>query len=188
MAKFPPFRIPSHASFPRLPLTLNQDPLPSLVSRSAPPSHSSTLGGRSIPNFISKAASPRGSSAHVVKIRSDSCLSTAAGAAVSQDGSADSRDVSATGEVSSAFGVAGCESPPPLPLTRLRSQRKSVSFIVPEILFSEEDYAAATALQEADEGRTDDEHDDTRALAGMLTPPFPIQNYCFCNAYLLAMS
>lgn len=46
-----------------------------------------------------------------------------------------------------------------------------MTFIVPEILFSEEDYAAATALQEADEGRTDDEHDDTRALAGMLAPP-----------------
>ena len=57
-----------------------------------------------------------------------------------------------------------------------------MSFIVPEVLFSEEDYAAATALQEADEGRTDDEHDDTRALAGMLAPPFPIQ---FLRAELL---
>ncbi len=63
-----------------------------------------------------------------------------------------------------------------------------MTFIVPEILFSEEDYAAATALQEADEGRTDDEHDDTRALAGMLAPPSEmLQNSGFI-VYRLAIS
>jgi hypothetical protein len=47
-----------------------------------------------------------------------------------------------------------------------------VSFVIPENLFSEDDYAAAVALQEAETGNdSDDEHDYARTLAG--TPPFP---------------
>jgi hypothetical protein len=52
--------------------------------------------------------------------------------------------------------------------------KKSVSFVIPENLFSEEDYAAAVALQEAETGNdSDDEHDYARTLGGAPSlPPF----------------
>lgn len=52
--------------------------------------------------------------------------------------------------------------------------KKSVSFVIPENLFSEENYAAAVALQEAETGNdSDDEHDYARTLGGAPSlPPF----------------
>ena len=113
--------------------------------------------------------SPRSESSHIVKIRSDSCTWTAAREAVSSGGSA-------AGEDGSAFSVAGVESQHPHPVTRSLSQKKSVTFMVPDILFSEEDYAAAIALQEANEESADDDGDDAHPLAGMSSPS------CLCLA------
>jgi hypothetical protein len=52
--------------------------------------------------------------------------------------------------------------------------KKSVSFVVPEIFFSDEDYADAIALQEADDVGVDDDHDEKRTLAGMTARTRPL--------------
>lgn len=50
--------------------------------------------------------------------------------------------------------------------------KKSVSFVIPENLFSEEDYASAVALQEAETSNdSDDEHDYARTLSGAPSLP-----------------
>lgn len=110
--------------------------------------------------YLAKPVSPRVASSHSVNIRAGSCVSTAA-LAQALPGS------SAMVDVCSAFGATGDDSSATPPVSRSLSMKKSVSFVVPEIFFSDEDYADAIALQEADDVGVDDDHDEKRTLADL---------------------
>jgi hypothetical protein len=75
---------------------------------------------------------------------------------------------SASGDVSSAFSAESRESCSMPPLSRLQTSKKSVSFTVPDDLFSESDCAAALAMQQAHDADDEEEHDYARTLAGSL--------------------
>jgi hypothetical protein len=154
-------------------MTSLQDPGRACGSRlsfdacSVEPSPNARLGGRTIPMYLANPVSPRAAPSDIVNIRAGSCVSTAA-LAQALPGS------SASVDVSSAFGATGDESSASPPVSRSLSMKKSVSFVVPETYFSDEDYVDAIALQEADDVGDDDDHDEKRTLAGMTTRNRPL--------------
>lgn len=138
-------------------------------------------GGRSTPMYVapyppclllcnilsrysSKAISPRGMPAQVANVRLRSPMLPALGAQSEAKGIALIED-------RSAFSAGSGEPASMPPQSCPRPPKKSVSFSVPDDLFSEVDCAAALLMHEASSssGLGDDEHDYARTLAGSLS-------------------
>ena len=132
----------------------NQTSEPSLPSLPA-----EGRGGRTIPMYRTIESSPRGLLTQSASVRISSTLLPLPGAhevAIRTD-SVDDR---------SAFSEALVQPAPVPALSRPLPPKKSVSFTVPDDLFSEVDCAAALLAQESNDGLDEDQHDYARTLAG----------------------